>query len=112
MKQLDRRGFLRGFALALGGMTLVKMGLPSQALAQKGKAAGIPLITPNDPVAKAVGYIEDYKKSPKAKGNNCINCTFYAKKEMRDGKEVGTCLIFPGKYVKGEAYCNSWAKKA
>ncbi len=73
---------------------------------------GMPLVDPKDPVAKAVKYVENAKKSPDSKGNNCANCGFYAKKESRGGKEVGTCTIFAGKVVYADGWCASWNKKA
>ena len=91
-----------------------------QALAQKkrgaapaaaGGGAGTDLLSPTDSVATAVQYAEDYKKVPKAGANHCGNCGLYDKKEIRGGKEVGTCRIFPGKVVKFEAWCASWNKK-
>jgi CxxC motif-containing protein len=72
----------------------------------------LPLVDPNDPVAKAVKYVEDAKKSADSKGNACASCGFYAKKEVRNGKEVGTCTIFAGKLVQGQGWCGSWNKKA
>lgn len=70
------------------------------------------MVDPKEATAKAVGYVEDSKKAPKAAGNNCANCALYVKTEMKNGNEVGTCAIFPKKFVLGNGYCNSWAKKA
>ena len=90
----------------------------STASAQKKRGGGgdtggaMPMVDPNDSVAKAVKYVEDAKKTAEAKGNNCSNCGFYAKKETRNGKEAGTCTIFAGKLVYGAGWCGSWNKKA
>lgn len=73
---------------------------------------GSDMVDVNDPTAKAIGYLEDAKKAPKAAGNKCSTCTLYSKTESRKGKEVGTCTIFPKKLVVGNGFCNSWAKKA
>lgn len=70
------------------------------------------MVNPNDPTAKAIEYIEDTKKSKKSKGNKCLNCQLYVAGADRKGKKVGTCAIFPKKLVLGDAYCNSWVKKA
>jgi hypothetical protein len=70
------------------------------------------MVDPNDQVAKAVKYVEDFKKSPDSKGNHCQTCGFYTKKEVRGGKEVGTCTIFAGKMVYSNSWCGSWNKKA
>ena len=107
MNHSNRRQFLKLTAAALGGLLLLS---PTASLAQSKKPA--PMLDPKDPTAKAVKYVEDSKKAPAAKGNNCSNCAFYTKKEVRAGKEAGECIIFPGKYVYGSAFCNSWAKKS
>ncbi|MBX3040969.1 MAG: high-potential iron-sulfur protein [Bdellovibrionaceae bacterium] len=108
MSSIQRRQFLRFTGWVIGGIALSQLSFPREAHADP----KIPLIDPKDSVAKAVKYIEDYKKAPQAKGNRCANCSFYKKVELRTGKEVGTCLIFPAKYVYADAYCQSWAKKA
>lgn len=110
MNSSNRRQFLTttlGF-FGLGALAQIAS-LPSTSWANAGQPT---MVDPKDGTAKAIGYIEDAKKAPAAKGNKCSNCSFYAKKETRNGKEVGTCLIFPGKYVYADGYCNSWAKKA
>lgn len=119
---MNRRGFFSAL-VKLSGVAAVAPALlasvfSSKAEAQKKRgeapAAGgaMPMVDPNDSVAKAVKYVEDNKKSPDAKGNKCAGCGFYAKKEMRNGKEVGTCTIFAGKLVYSEGWCASWNKKA
>ncbi|MFV8259228.1 high-potential iron-sulfur protein [Bdellovibrio bacteriovorus] len=122
---MNRRGFFTTLAkitgVAVVAPTMLNAIFSSSAEAQKKRGApaaggaaagGMALVDPNDSVAKAVKYIEDYKKSPEAKGNHCVTCGFYAKKEVRNGKEVGTCTIFAGKLVLGDAWCASWNKKA
>lgn len=121
---LNRRGFFKTLAsvagLAVVAPTLLNALFGSKASAQERRrgaapaAAGgaMPMVDPNDPVAKAVKYVEDHTKAPEAKGNVCTTCGFYAKKETRDGKEVGTCTIFAGKLVVGNGWCASWNKKA
>ena len=66
------------------------------------------LIDLKDPTAKAVGYVESSKLPEK----KCSNCSLYVKTELKNGKEVGTCALFPKKLVLANATCNSWAKKA
>lgn len=107
MNSPQRRLFLKGLGILAGAAVLNPI-LNTSAYADP----KIPLVDLKDPTAKAVKYMEDFKKVPQAKGNHCANCSFYKKVEQRNGKEVGTCLIFAGKYVLAEAYCNSWAKKA
>lgn len=123
MSNMNRRGFFVTAAkvtgLAVLAPAMFKGLFSSTAQAEQRRGArggaaggGVPLVDPNDSVAKAVRYVEDAKKAPDAKGNNCINCGFYKKTEVRNGKEVGTCTIFAGKVVYGQAWCGSWNKKA
>lgn len=123
---MNRRGFFSTLVKITGLAALAPAVLTSvfssTAEAQKkrgaapaqGAATGgaLPMVDPNDSTAKAVKYVEDHNKSPEAKGNHCATCGFYAKKEMRNGKEVGTCTIFAGKLVYANAWCASWNKKA
>lgn len=122
--KMNRRSFFTSLAKISGAAFIAPAVLSSvfssEAFAQKkrgaaapaGDGGSLPLISPNDPVAKAVKYVEDAKKAPESKGNNCANCSFYAKKETIKGKEAGTCTIFAGKLVLAEAWCGSWNKKA
>ncbi|WP_291516209.1 high-potential iron-sulfur protein [Bdellovibrio sp. ArHS] len=121
--KMNRRGFfstlIKVTGVAVIAPTVLNSVFSSAAQAQKkrGGAApaaggGMPMLDPNDSVAKAVKYVEDYRKAPEAKGNHCATCSFYAKKETKNGKEAGTCTIFAGKLVYGEAWCASWNKKA
>lgn len=121
-KNLNRRGFfstmIKIAGVAVVAPTVLSSIFSSSASAQTKRGAApaaggsMPMVDPNDSVAKAVKYIEDAKKSADSKGNNCINCGFYAKKEMHSGKEAGTCTIFAGKLVYGAGWCASWNKKA
>lgn len=123
--KMNRRGFFTAMAKVVGVAAVAPAALSavfsSQANAQekrRGSAApaaaggAMPMVDPNDAVAKAVKYVEDYKKSPDSKGNHCATCGFYTKKETKNGKEVGTCTIFAGKLVYANGFCNSWNKKA
>lgn len=126
-KNLNRREFFKA-AASLAGVTLVAPTVLNSVFASKATAeerrrkaapaqggaaaGGMPMVDPNDSVAKAVKYVEDLSKAPDAKGNKCTTCGFYAKKEDRNGKEVGTCTIFAGKLVVGNGWCASWNKKA
>lgn len=117
---MGRRSFfktaLKVSGLAVVAPALVNAALSNEAFAQKKRGAktdeGMPLVDPKDPVAKAVRYVEDAKSAPDSKGNDCANCGFYKKNGMKNGKEVGTCTIFAGKTVYGQAWCGSWNKKA
>jgi hypothetical protein len=120
---MNRRGFMKAF-LSVAGVAVVAPMFVRSAYAQEKRrgaapsggapAAGgaMPMVDPNDSVAKAVKYVEDHNKAPEAKGNHCSTCGFYKKAEVKAGKEVGTCTIFAGKHVVGNGWCASWNKKA
>ncbi|MFM6928413.1 MAG: high-potential iron-sulfur protein [Bdellovibrio sp.] len=120
--KMNRRSFFSTVAKVVGVAAVAPAALravfTSEANAQEKRrgaapaAGGLPMVDPNDSVAKAVKYVEDAKKSPDSKGNACSTCGFYAKKEMKNGKEAGTCTIFAGKMVYGAGWCASWNKKA
>lgn len=61
-------------------------------------------LTPADPQASALGYVE---QSPEPK-SNCANCA-QAKGDLA-GEWVG-CNIFPGKEVKAAGWCKVWSPR-
>ena len=117
MSEMNRRKFLTVASQVVGVAVFSRSifkGLMSSAQAtEPAKAAAeLKMLDPKDTLASAVKYVEDYKKSPAAKGNHCVSCQFYLKKDKKAGKEVGTCTIFQGKLVYANAFCNSYSKKA
>jgi hypothetical protein len=73
-------------------------------------AADAPLVTADDPTAKALKYTPDSSKASDAKpGSKCGNCALY---QGTAGSAQGGCLLFPGKQVKATGWCASWAAKA
>ena len=73
-------------------------------------AADLPLVTQDDPTAKALKYTPDASKAPDAKpGSKCANCQQY---QGAAGSSQGGCLLFPGKAVKSTGWCMSWTAKA
>ncbi len=117
MSEMNRRKFML-VATQVAGVAIfsrsILKGLFSSAEAAEPlkTVTDLKMLDPKDTLASAVKYVEDYKKSQTSKGNHCVSCQFYAKKEKRAGKEVGTCTIFQGKLVYGNAFCNSYSKKA
>ena len=88
-------------AVAVAGAPLAALGL------RQAFAAGVPLLNPADPAAKAVKYVEDAKRTRDAPaGNTCGNCALY---QGASGSSQGPCQIFPGKDVKAAGWCSSWA---
>jgi hypothetical protein len=98
----SRRRLLRNVAL---GMALIPVaGAPLKAL-----AADAPLVTADDPSAKALKYVSDASKAADAKpGSKCANCKLY--QGAADSAQAG-CLLFPGKSVKAAGWCMSWTAK-
>lgn len=91
-------GAMAGAALALGRTAV----------------AETPKLAPDDPQAKALGYVEDASTVDAAQwprmqeGQHCANCALY----QGGDPDWGGCGIFPGKQVAGAGWCNAWAPKA
>ncbi len=99
---LSRRSLLRSVALAACALPLAGQLAPA--------AAAAPLVTADDPTAKALKYVDDAKKAADAKpGAHCANCSLY---QGAAGSTQGGCAIFPGKEVKAAGWCVSWVLKA
>ncbi len=60
-------------------------------------------LDPEDPQAKALGYVHE---SPDAE-KNCANCMHIQAEEG----EWRPCALFPGKTVNEAGYCNVWVAK-
>jgi hypothetical protein len=89
-----RRTLLRRLAL---GLSLAPVALAAEA----------PLLSENDPAAKALEYVADAKRAKDASpGALCSNCSVYG---GADGAEQGPCTLFPGKLVKAAGWCKSWS---
>lgn len=102
MTDESRRRLLRHIAL---GMVLI----PVSSLGAKAVFADAPMVTPDDPTAKALKYVEDAGKASGAKpGSQCANCMFY---QGAANSAQGPCTVFSGKQVKAAGWCSSWAAK-
>jgi hypothetical protein len=107
-QKLPRRTILKG---ALTGLAAI----PVVALVGRADAAAPAVkLDPNDPQAKALGYVTDTTKVD-AKTNpthkpeqKCANCVQYQGKAT---DAVAPCTIFAGKQVDANAWCKVWAKK-
>lgn len=72
-------------------------------------AADLPLVTEDDPTAKALKYVADAGKASGAKpGSKCDNCKLF---QGAAGSAQGPCLLFPGKSVKATGWCMTWTAK-
>jgi hypothetical protein len=98
-----RRRLLRNVALGMALLPIAGTPLPAAA-------ADLPLVSPDDPTAKALKYVSDASKSADAKpGSMCGTCKFY---QGAAGSAQGGCLVFPGKAVNATGWCSSWTAKA
>jgi hypothetical protein len=99
-----RRRLLKNIAI---GVALVPI---AEAPLGSAFAADAPLVTPDDPTAKAVKYVSDASKASDAKpGSKCATCTLY---QGATGSSQGGCALFPGKSVKAAGWCTSWTAKS
>jgi hypothetical protein len=75
--------------------------------ARSAHGAELPLLSEQDPAAKAVAYVADASRANSAtSGAMCSNCSVYGGAE---GAAQGTCTLFPGKLVKAAGWCKSWS---
>jgi len=106
-KNLTRRTLLKTIAVAVPASVVI--------LEQEALAADLPQLDPNDPTAKALGYVADVanldKSNPAAAryqaGQTCANCI----QIQSDSGEHRPCGIFPGKTVAAAGWCSVWAAK-
>ena len=100
----SRRRLLKNTAL---GMLLIPVAGASLRAAY---AADAPLVTADDPAAKALKYVADASGAADAKpGSKCSNCRLY---QGAANSTQGGCLLFPSKSVKAAGWCASWTAKA
>jgi hypothetical protein len=93
----------------LKAMSAVGFFLPL-AIRRTHAAEAAPLVSADDPTAKALKYVGDASKAPDAKpGSKCGNCSLY---QGAGGSAEGGCLLFPGKSVMATGWCSSWTPKA
>jgi hypothetical protein len=106
---ISRRRALTGLLQA------VAMVPPATLFARVAWAQDLPLLALDDPMAKALGYVEDTTTVDAAKypkhtaEQNCANCQFI---QGEEGADARPCTLFPGKSVKATGWCVSWVKKA
>jgi len=124
---MNRRSFFGQLAALVGlvafsSITEKAFGQRKRGGGKKADDAKIKMVDPNSGLAKNVHYKEN-KASVDAKlkidrggvkfaNQNCANCSFYGKPTKHNGKDVGTCTIFPGEHVYADAWCQTWNKKA
>ncbi|MBM4232838.1 MAG: iron permease [Gammaproteobacteria bacterium] len=109
--KLTRRQVLGASVLGLPAIPVVV----ETAFAQAKPAAGaLPVLSPAEPAAKALGYVEDtktvnQKANPSHKPTQyCGNCLQWAEKNRK--APLAKCNLFPGKLVKNAGWCKVWIK--
>ncbi|KAF1003389.1 MAG: High-potential iron-sulfur protein [Luteibacter sp.] len=95
-----RRRFLK---VAAGGVAAATVlgALPRLAVAQD-----LPHLSPSDPTALALKYVEDASKGQgrKTPKDFCADCSFY---QGKNAAAWGPCQLFPGKAVAAKGWCVS-----
>jgi len=100
----------RQFLFKCGVSGVAAMGAQTVAF-----SADLEPVSPNDPMAAALGYVEDATTTDVAKfsrykaGQECANCQLYM---GESDSEVGGCPLFAGKTVAAKGWCASWVLKA
>jgi hypothetical protein len=108
---ISRRNFLKLGVKASGGAVALSA-IPIQLL-------GAEEVSPDEPLAQAMGYTTDattvdtakYPKRAGEAGANqfCHNCALFSGKPE---DETAPCSIFSNKLVRGAGWCNAWVAKA
>jgi hypothetical protein len=92
-------------ALVFRGLVVGSIIPVSQTIISSVVRAESPSLDPNDPTAKALGYITQSTKP----AEKCSNCSQF---QGNGGSAQGPCTIFPGKSVAAAGWCMSWVKKS
>ncbi len=106
-KLINRRNFLK-----LSGGAVALSAIPLKLIANDE-------VSPDEPLAQAMGYVADAStvdtaKFPKRAGDAgskqfCKNCALYAGEA---DAESAPCSIFQNRLVRGAGWCNAWVAKA
>lgn len=103
---LTRRSLLEHVGLVAGVLATTSV--------RKLAAADLPHLSPNDPVASALGYTEDatkvdQNKSPSYRpGEQCANCL---QNSGATGQTWGACKLFAGRLVNENGWCRAYVRK-
>jgi hypothetical protein len=97
-KIFSRRALVDSALKALPYLVALDLGIKTAS------AATLPSLDPNDPTAKALGYVNNSAKPDQ----KCANCAQYQGQAADPG---GGCTIFTGKSVAAGGWCSVWAKK-
>jgi anaerobic selenocysteine-containing dehydrogenase len=97
MHQSDRRAFLKKSLIGLAALPFGAGVLSTRAL-----AADMPMLTEDNPQAKALQYAADASAAGAPSGQVCTNCMHYT-------AENQGCALFPGYAVHKNGWCSAWA---
>ncbi|HEY2591389.1 MAG TPA: high-potential iron-sulfur protein [Steroidobacteraceae bacterium] len=109
----SRRRFVLWSLTGAGSAALWTLGAGTRQ--SRAAAAAAQKVSPDEALAKALGYTENATKVDKAKfptympGQGCDTCRFF---QGKSGDAFGPCQIFMGKEVNINGWCASYAKKA
>ena len=109
----SRRTFLFT-TLGAAGLAIASLTGLRARVARAQAAQGLPHLSPNEPLAKALGYANsagqvDRTRYPTYKpGDTCSKCRFY---QGTAGQAWGPCQIFAGKSVSAQGWCASFMVK-
>jgi hypothetical protein len=107
-RKISRRSLVKSGLIA--GTLLPTISLMSRQVG----AAALPPLDPNDPTAKALGFVTDASKVdtktyPTFKpGEKCATCAQF---QGKAGDATAACTIFAGKSVPQGGWCQVWAQK-
>jgi hypothetical protein len=105
---ISRRDLVKSGLLA--GVLVPAIGL----IGREARAAGLTPLDPNDPTAKALGFVTDASKveastNPTYKaGQRCATCAQYQGKPT---EATAACAIFAGHSVPAGGWCRVWAQR-
>jgi hypothetical protein len=107
-RKISRRSIIKSGLIA--GAILPVAGLVSGGAT----AAALPPLDPNDPTAKALGFVNDGSKVdakayPTFKSSQ--KCGTCAQFQGKTGDATAACTIFAGKSVPEGGWCQVWAQK-
>lgn len=108
--KISRRSLLKASPVLLAAAVLAPVALAQASAAPSGQK-----LSPSDPQAKALGYVDDATHVDKTKypqygpGQMCSGCQFY---QGTASSTQGPCQIFQNKLVSAKGWCSSWTKKA
>ena len=109
----SRRRFVLWSLTGAGSAALWTLGAGTRQ--SRAVAAAAQRVSPDEALAKALGYTENATKVDHSKfptympGQGCDVCRFF---QGKAGQAFGPCQIFMGKDVNINGWCASFAKKA